>query len=350
MQVEVDTHKLMYHPERVAKWLEEGDCPPIYVEIGTTNRCNHRCIFCALDFVSRDESDIDKEIMIKTLEDMASFGVKSVMFAGEGESLLHRDISDFVKQAKRSGLDVALTTNGVLFDREKAEECLSYFSWIRFSVDAGTPQTYNKVHRGGRKDFERIIENIKNAVEVRNSQKLDTVIGVQFLLIPDNIDDVIELANICKRIGVDNLQVKPYSQHPRSVNKFVINYNAYSHLESELKKFESDQFKVLFRKRVMKSLGEEHQYKECHGLSFFALIDAKGNVLPCNLFYDNPEFTYGNLYTKSFSEIWRGKRRREIVEKIKERGIENCRRACRLDSINKYLNRLRNPQPHDNFI
>ena len=44
-QPEVDNHKLMYHPERVTEWRERKDCYPIYVEIGPTNACNHRCIF-----------------------------------------------------------------------------------------------------------------------------------------------------------------------------------------------------------------------------------------------------------------------------------------------------------------
>ena len=49
-KIDIDSHKLMYHPERVAEWKEKGDCYPIYVEIGLTNVCNHKCIFCGLDW------------------------------------------------------------------------------------------------------------------------------------------------------------------------------------------------------------------------------------------------------------------------------------------------------------
>ena len=91
----VDNHKLMYHPERVAEWKEKGDCYPVYVEIGPTNACNHNCVFCALDWVGSDKTFIDKDVMSSTLEDMAKNGVKSIMFAGEGEPLLHKNIGLF---------------------------------------------------------------------------------------------------------------------------------------------------------------------------------------------------------------------------------------------------------------
>jgi radical SAM protein with 4Fe4S-binding SPASM domain len=100
----------------------------------------------------------------------------------------------------------------------------------------------------------------------------------------------------------------------------------------------------------MQSLSEERDYKECHGLPFFTLIDAKGNVLPCNLFYGSPNLTYGNLYKNSFSEIWKSKRRKEVLKKLKEKGVAECRGACRLNPINQYLFQLKNPHPHQNFI
>ena len=91
-------------------------------------------------------------------------------------------------------------------------------------------------------------------------------------------------------------------------------------------------------------------YSKCYGLPFITLIDAKGNVLPCNLFYNKKEFTYGNLYEQSFNKIWDGEARQRVLEKINKKGTKDCRRGCRLDVVNRYLQRLKNPHPHDNFI
>ncbi len=346
----IDGHKLILHPKRVAEWKEKGDCYPIYIEIGPTNICNHRCIFCALDYLGHEGFNIDTELMINTLKEIGEKGVKSIMFAGEGEPLAHKDIGLFVQTAKQSGIDVSITTNGVLFNKEKAEQFLHHLSWIRFSIDAGTSETYNKVHRGGENDFNKVIENIKNAVEIKKAKNLNTVIGIQFLMIPDNLNDVLKLAQIAKDIGADNLQIKPYSQHPKSENSLVLYYEDYAHLEKELEKFNSPDFKIFFRKQTMQRVEQGINYSGCHGLPFFALIDAKGNIIPCNLFYDIPEFTYGNLHENSFSEIWKSEKRQQVLQRIREKGIEDCRHACRLDVINRYLQRLKNPQSHDNFV
>lgn len=349
-EIEVDNHKLMYHPEKVSEWKKTGDSYPVYIEIGPTNYCNHNCVFCALDWMKKGKNYINKDIMIPALQDMAKKGVRSVMFAGEGEPLLHKDMGLFTQKAKEYGLDVSITTNGVCFTESKIQQCLPYLSWIRFSIDAGTPETYAKVHRTKENDFYRAIDNLKNAVRYKKENNLEAVIGVQFLVISNNIQEAVKLTEIVKDIGVDNIQIKPYSHHPQSHNDFYVNPADFNELEKPLEKFNSEDFKVLFRKATARRIESPRDYKECHALPFFALIDSKGNIVPCNLFYDKPEFTYGNLNENSFPEIWKSEKRKQVIQKIKETGIEKCRNGCRLDPSNIYLHRLLNPHPHDNFL
>ena len=47
----IDSHKLMFHVDTVNKWLKGEKFYPIYVEVGPSGACNHRCIFCALDYL-----------------------------------------------------------------------------------------------------------------------------------------------------------------------------------------------------------------------------------------------------------------------------------------------------------
>ena len=92
------------------------------------------------------------------------------------------------------------------------------------------------------------------------------------------------------------------------MNRLVVNLEDYNLLEEPLKEFETENFKILFRKATAQRIHEGATYKKCHGLPFFALIDAKGNIIPCNLFYGKDDFTYGNLYENSFSEIWKSEK------------------------------------------
>jgi radical SAM protein with 4Fe4S-binding SPASM domain len=346
--VDVDNHKLMLHPERVAEWKEKGDCYPIYVEIGPTNSCNHRCGFCALDYLKFGKDFIDKDIMVSTLKSIGEQGTKSVMFAGEGEPLLHKNIGLFTQTAKQAGMDVSITTNGIAFTKKNIEKCLPNLSWIRFSIDSGSPENYAKVHGTNQEDFGRLIRNIEETIKFRNENNLETIIGAQFLAISQNINEATKLARILNKIEIDNLQIKPYSHHPLKDKKgFNLDIEKYNGLEDDLMKYNSGKFKVLFRKATAKRIDEGINYPECYGLPFFTLIDSKGNIMPCNLFYKDEKFTYGNLYENSFSEVWKGEKRKKILEKI---NINECRKGCRLDPINRYLDRLKNPQEHDNFI
>lgn len=346
----IDFHKLQDHPGRVAEWQQQGDCFPIYVEIGLTNRCNHRCVFCALDWLERDGVDIDREVLVRALADMADHGVKSIMFAGEGESLLHRDAPLFIQTASSQGIKVAVTTNGVPMTPDKVETCLPHLSWIRFSVNAGTAEQYAAIHQAQASDFERVLANIRYAVEFKRKNNLKVDIGVQMLLLPEAHDGGLRLAKLVKEAGVDNFQLKPYSQHPSSSNRYYLDYQQYLHLEPELKEFESDSFSVFFRSDTMQRLADAADYGFCHGLPFFALVNAHGQIIPCNLFYNDPEFIYGDLSKNSFAEIWTGGQRKKVLEAMKRRHSKECRQGCRLDAINRYLQRVVSPEERDDFI
>lgn len=346
----IDSHKLIYHPRRVADWLEGKEIFPLYIEVGLIARCNHRCIFCAFDYLEYKGPFLSTDVLKSTLTDAALHGVKSVLFAGEGEPLLHHDISELITFTKSSGLDIALSTNGVLFNSRLAWECLESLSWIRFSLDAGTRGTYAKVHRCPEKDFETVLENINNVVRLKRVHSYNCSIGVQALLLPENLEEMISLGIMLKDMGVDYFTVKPFSKHPSSICDINLDYTNLLPLEEELSELNNDNFKVIFRTHTIKKLKEERPYKQCLGLPFITVIDSHGDVYTCNTFLGNKDFCYGNIYQNSFSEIWEGERRKEVVKMVAEMGVEKCREVCRLDEINRYLWKLKNPPEHVNFI
>ena len=200
------------------------------------------------------------------------------------------------------------------------------------------------------KDFDKVLTNIRDAVSIKKRDNLSVIIGVQFLLIPENLDDLVPFINLFKEIGVDNVQIKPYSQHPLSKNQYSIEYSQYQSFEEEIKKFETPGFQVIFRSQTAQRLMTKRAYQVCYGMPFFTLIEADGSIIPCMMFYKNPEFCYGNLYENSFATIWEGEKRKHILRQLTKNTIEHCRDGCRLDAINRYLSDLKNPHPHVNFI
>jgi len=65
----------------------------------------------------------------------------------------------------------------------------------------------------------------------------------------------------------------------------------------------------------------------------------------------NENFNLGNINDSSFSVIWEGEGRKHNFLHVRdELSIENCRKNCRMDEVNRYLWELKHPSPHVNFI
>lgn len=349
----IDSHKLIYHPEKVADWLRTGDTYPITVEISPSGSCNHRCVFCAFDYLEYKPVFLDRDLISQNLQEMSENGVISIVVCGEGEPLLNKNTPEIITQIKSSGMDVSLVSNGALFNNEVAQECLPSLSWVRFSVNAGSDETHQRVHKSKPGEFEKIIANISNAVYIKRQNNLNATIGVQMLLINENLAEVFEFARRLAEIGVDYFTVKPYSQHPKSLNSLdgTIEYDNCLELESSLESLNvNSSFRVIFRSNSMKKLKRKRSYNRCWGHPFWAYIDAKANIWDCIAHIGDYKFCYGNLKENSFKEIWEGNRRKEISARVAQMGIAGCRELCRLDEINSYLHQLKHPHPHVNFI
>lgn len=349
--IRMDSHKLIYHPEAVAKWLAGENIYPIEIEISPSGACNHRCIFCALDYLGYEPNFLDKDTILRDVRAMSKKGLKSVLCSGEGEPLLNKDLPAIVNGIKECGVDVAMSSNAALFTKEKVEECLGSFSWIRFSIAALEEEAYYKVQQAKPGDLDKVRQNLRDIVEIKKRNGYGVTLGVQCLLLPDNMAQLPKMAEELRDIGVDYLTVKPFSQHLHSGNRFNIDYEALLGMEKEIKKYESDGFSIFFRANAMQKMHHEKCYERCLGLPFMTHIDAKGNVWPCVAHIGADEFCYGNINEQTFEEIWEGKRRKEVTERLYKTDINKvCREACRLDEINKYLDELKHPGEHVNFI
>jgi radical SAM protein with 4Fe4S-binding SPASM domain len=350
----IDSHKLMFHPKEVARWLSGEEIYPIYVEISPSGSCNHRCIFCALDFMGYKPRFLKSDVLKERLSEMGKLGVKSVMYGGEGEPFLHKDLADIIVHTKTAGIDAAVTTNGVLLSKSLSEKILGSVVWIKVSISAGTPETYAKVHRTKPDDFERVIKNLSDAVKVRQDRGLNCTLGAQMILLPENAGEAEILAGRMRETGLNYLVIKPYSQHKMSRTQQYkdIDYSSYDDLKERLSRFDTENFRVIFRERTMKKIKRQKRgYDRCLALPFWAYIDSAGNVWGCSAYLGNEEFRYGDIYNNTFQEIWLGERRKQLMKMVHSKlDASACRINCRMDEINFYLWELTHPSAHVSFI
>lgn len=350
-QIKMDSHKLMFHPECVSAWLNGKKIYPIEMEIGLSSACNHRCIFCAVDYMEYKPKMLHGDILLPNLQLMAKKGLKSIIYAGEGEPLLNKEAGMIINKTKEYGIDAAMSSNGVLLTNDFSENCLQSLSWIRFSIAGATDTTYEKIHSARKGDLQLVLKNLQDAVEIKRKKHLSTTLGAQLLLLPENKNEVVTLAKMMREIGLDYFTIKPFSQHPKSKVKLHVDYSESQEIGRAVKEYETPNFKVYFRERAMENLVHEKPYDKCNGLSFMAYMDAKGNVFPCIVFMGEDKYRYGNINEQSFEELWEGEKANDLRNVFQGEFIKkNCRKTCRLDEINKYLYEFQHPSNHVNFI
>ena len=336
----IDGEKMSFHPARVAHlmegkddWEKSKNIFPLYIEVSPMGACNHRCLMCSVDFIGYKTIHLEHELYAERVAEMGRLGIKAIMLAGEGEPLLHKKINLMVSDTLNANIDVAFTTNGVLLDKLNLEGV----SWVKVSINAGTKETYERVHQTAGKDWDRVWSNLRDAVKRRGN----CTIGVQMVLLPENEHEVDDIRQMGESIGLDYVVIKPHSQHKYSIVRKYENYQPVIPQAAD---------KMIVREAAFNT--KSIPYDKCLATPFtWAYWMASGDLYSCSAYLLDDRFNLGNLNTHSFKDIWQGEKRRQNWEYVREHlNIQECRVNCRQDKVNRYLTQLVEGIPHQNFI
>jgi hypothetical protein len=142
------------------------------------------------------------------LEQAYQIGVKECGFALIDEPFMSKDLENYVLTAKKIGYEyVFFNTNGALANKERIGKLLNNgLDSIKFSINAGTAETYKKVH--GRDDFQKVINNITETANLRAAMNVRVRIFVSFAENSYNKGEGELLENILSNV-IDKLYVVP---------------------------------------------------------------------------------------------------------------------------------------------
>jgi len=190
---------------KVLAWREcfeeimENKIPlPVSVTVDSTNKCNLNCDFCHYAEFREKKQDSVSEDDLRWLADMLpDLGVMSVCYSGGGEPFAHPFAGGFLRLLKDNEVAVGTITNGVLIDKFM-DDILYSCRWIGTSIDAGFPQTYEKLKGGQSADFHQVIRNLKELAKKRKNNRSPSI-GFKFLIHPFNYGNLYADANTCFR-------------------------------------------------------------------------------------------------------------------------------------------------------
>lgn len=310
----LDSHKLSYHIDRVNAWSAGERIAPVSVDMSLTRACGAMCSFCyAMMQESQARSSIKVNHALNLLDDFADIGIKSVSLVSDGESTLAKAYVPFIQHASKLGIDVGNATNGWEWGPEKIEAVLPYLTWVRFTVAAGTPEGYATVMYKGPEHtevFDRAIQNIKYAVDLKRRNNLSVTLGIQMVLMPHLKDEIIPFAQLGLDLGVDYAVIKHCSDDES--HTLGINYQEYESLHGLLEQAESmsnDKTKIIVKWDKIKD-GDKPSYSRFYGPQFLLQISGSGLVAPSGMFFNArySKLHIGNFTEERFKDIWNSER------------------------------------------
>ena len=103
----LDSHKLAYHMDRVNAWEAGERIAPVSVDMSLTRACGAMCSFCyAMMQESQARSSVKELQALNLLDDFAEIGIRSVSLVSDGESTLAKAYVPFIQHAASLGIDV----------------------------------------------------------------------------------------------------------------------------------------------------------------------------------------------------------------------------------------------------
>lgn len=345
-------YKIVHHQDKI-KQLKAGEqTNPLQVQLVLSNRCNHRCSFCAYrmkDYLSNetfnDQDMLSYEKISEIINDCSDMGIKAIQITGGGEPTVHPLHKQVFTDILDKGMELALVSNGMAL-KEETCDILGDSSWVRISVDSSNPVSYSMIRNVNQQMFFKTINNIKNLVKYKRKN----IIGVGFVLNKENYQEVYDAAKLFKEIGVDNFRISA-AFTPMVFPYFKDIIEESKDLSRKAEELTDGNFKVfnLFNDRVKDMFEGTQDYKFCGTKELLAYIGADYNVYTCCTLAYNNKGKIGSIKEQSFKDLWIGEEKQKMFHNHSADLM--CQHPCMYKNKNLFLNYCikDNPQ-HINFI
>lgn len=146
-----------------------------YLRISLVDKCNLRCTYCMpenIRFLPQAQL-MQAEELFEIAKTFVSLGVKKIRLTG-GEPLLRKDASEIIRKLGTLGVELAITTNGILLDSFLDDFAAVGMRSLNISLDTLDPAQFMAITR--RDLFAKVFENIQLALQMGFRVKLNMVV------------------------------------------------------------------------------------------------------------------------------------------------------------------------------
>jgi len=372
-EIEYSNSKAIYHTDKI-KALQNGEMiVPTEIQLDLEAYCNDNCSFCSyrkedgynntmLSLIDaepgkeyHEERPIGKpspdsrmpERFASTIpQQMVEAGIMAVEITGGGEPTLWPRFDELIENLGQAKREIGLVTNGSKLSESRISLLCKYCTWIRISMDSSNSTIHKSIHRTPNSDFERRLTNLK---KIAAQKRPDLVLGISFIVTPDNIHDVEAAAELYSKIpGVNHIRFSwMYDREGHGglddVQISVLRFN----LRARQAKLDRDDFKVFYESdRIDLYSRPNNDFKTCHFQRFVWAVGADCNVYPCCIMKYHPDYANGNLKENTLLELIQDA---NIHAKMNNLDVTKCF-PCWLRHRNQSIASAVDKPVHHNFI
>ena len=342
----LNSKKVLYHffDHANAYLAGERDFFPHAVEIHPTAKCNHACIHCSYMERNENRTEMDKETFDHLIESLILMKVSGVFFSGGGEPCAYPYLKDGVVRLHEEGVEVAIVTNGSLFEQMRVIEVANHLNYIAVSVPSVTQENFVKIT--GKPYVDRIL-SLPERIRAMHGDA-SPIIGTRIVITNIIADEVPLILKTLMECGYDYANfkiVRDYESRGLGVS---------TEMEEKLK----DEVEQLGRDGVLDSkytnLDRIFDYRKpynpahtCHinQMGMLAAVTPEGEVYHNISEIGKPEFLIGNLHDASLDELWNSPRHNDVKQVSHELWCSGKCKDCRSIGFNTRINEVIEDMP-----
>ena len=205
-----------------------------YLRISITEHCNLRCTYC----MPAEGIALTPRVHLMTAEEIVTIaktfvklGVTKIRLTG-GEPLVRKDAKIIIEQLGKLGVELTLTTNGILVHEFIDTFKEAGITTLNVSIDSLKKDKFNQITR--RNYFEKLIENLDLLEENNFNVKLNVVVIKGF-----NDNEIIDFIEMTKdrNIQIRFIEFMPFDGNQWNKEKLV----SYAEILEQVNTFYSEQ-------------------------------------------------------------------------------------------------------------
>ena len=285
---------------------------PQQVTLNITNRCNLRCLYCAVSDTKNAPGDLALAQWLAVVDELADMRVFHLILSG-GEPFLRKDFIHILRRILKNRFRISINTNGTCFD-DDVLGCLSRsrrLDHIQVSLDGHVPEVHDAIRGAG------AFQKTRAGIERLCRHHLPFTFFV--VVCRDNIAHLSDIVAFSRRVGARQVsfsEMLPLGDAKRHLQKLALSPRQRLEAAAELRQLQRSEpglvggtflqtirFMDRFAGTADADLpAEAGPVTSCGGGISECSIRPDGAVIPCDRLWD---YAVGSVVQDSLRDIWR---------------------------------------------